>query len=283
MSQADQAVLENVETWSGKGPQDENFPVGSILIARKYRDPMHRYYAFARNADDIADSSALSPEHKLARLGIMEDVLLGRRPDGSPSATALRASLAQTGVTPKHATDLLIAFRQDATKNRYATIDELYTYCHYSAVPVGRYVLDLHGENHRCYSPSDALCSALQILNHIQDCAKDFVELDRCYLPQALLDHFGASVDDLRLPAETPALRRVFDTLLDRINRMNSAASELPELVRNVRLRFETAIIHGLSKRLARRLLRNDPVANRVKLHKTDAVFSVLTSVLCLV
>ncbi len=213
----------------------------------------------------------------------MEDVLLGRRPHGSPSATALRASLAETGVTPEHATDLLIAFRQDATKSRYATIDELYNYCHYSAVPVGRYVLDLHGENHECYSPSDALCTSLQILNHIQDCAKDLADLDRCYLPQSLLDHFGATVDDLRLPAETPPLRRVFITLLDWIDRMNHAASDLPRTVRNVRLRLETAVIYGLSQRLARRLADNDPLANRVKLRKSDAVFSVLTSLFYLV
>jgi squalene synthase HpnC len=273
----------NVETWSGKGAQDENFPVGSVLIARKYREPMHRYYDFARNADDIADSSALAPQEKIARLDIMENVLLGRRADGAPSATALRASLAVTGVTPQHATDLLIAFRQDAVKSRYATIDELYNYCNYSAVPVGRYVLDLHGEKHACYSSSDALCTSLQILNHIQDCAKDLAELDRCYLPQALLDHFGAKVEDLRLPAETPALRRVFITLLDRIDRMNHAGSELPELVGNVRLRLETAVIHGLAKRLARRLVHNDPLAKRVKLRKSDAVFSVLTSVMYLV
>jgi squalene synthase HpnC len=277
------SAADNVESWSGKGPREENFPVGSVLIARKYRDPMHRYYVFARNADDIADSAVLSPQEKLARLDVMEDVLLGRRADGAPSATALRASLAQTGVTPQHATDLLIAFRQDAVKSRYATIDELYSYCHYSAVPVGRYVLDLHGEHHQCFSPSDALCTSLQILNHIQDCATDLAELDRCYLPQSLLDHFGATVDDLRRPAETPALRRVFITLLDRIDRMNHAASELPEVVRNWRLRLETAVILGLSKRLARRLVHNDPLANRVKLRKTDAVASVMTSVLYLV
>lgn len=220
----------------------------------------------------------LSPQDKLNRLDIMEDVLLGRRDSGSPSASALRASLRQTGVAAEHATNLLIAFRQDATKTRYATIDELYEYCHYSAVPVGRYVLDVHGESHRCYAPSDALCISLQILNHIQDGANDLAELDRCYLPQALLDHFGATVADLRLPSETPALRRVFITLLDRIDRMNQAAADLPTTVRNRRLRLETGIIHGLSKRLARRLAQGDPLANRVKLQKADVVFSVLTS-----
>jgi hydroxysqualene synthase len=283
MSRPDDVAMENVETWSGKDRGDENLPVGSMLIARRYREPMHRYYAFARNADDIADSAVLPAREKILRLDIMEEVLLGRRSGGSPSAAALRESLAQTGVTAKHATDLLVAFRQDALKSRYATIDELYDYCNYSAVPVGRYVLDLHGESHACYSPSDALCISLQILNHIQDCAKDLTELDRCYLPQTLLDHFGTSVDDLRLGAETPGLRRVFVTLLDRIDRMNQAASELPEIVRNVRLRLETGVIHSLSKRLARRLVRNDPISHRVKLSRSDAVLSVLGSVLYLI
>jgi squalene synthase HpnC len=280
MSQPDTA---DVETWSGKDRGDENFPVGSLLIARKYREPMHRFYTFARNADDIADSSTLAPRDKLFRLQIMEDVLLGRRQQGSASALALRESLARTGMSANHATDLLLAFRQDATKSRYATIDELYSYCHYSAVPVGRYVLDLHGESHQCYSPSDSLCISLQILNHIQDCAKDLKQLDRCYLPQVLLDHFGARVNDLLLPAETPALRRVFVTLLDRIDRLNHAASELPEIVSNRRLRLETGVIHGLSKRLARRLADHDPIAERVKLRKIDAVFSGLASLFYLI
>jgi squalene synthase HpnC len=275
MSQPDTV---DVETWSGKDRGDENFPVGSHLIAHKYREPIHSFYQFARNADDIADSPFLSAPDKLARLQVMEDVLLGLSQRGSPSALLLRQSLARTGVSATHATNLLLAFRRDATKLRYATIDELYDYCHYSAVPVGRYVLDLHGESRAAYPASDALCISLQILNHIQDCAKDLKDLDRCYLPQALLTHFGARVSDLLLPAETPALRRVFTTLLDRIDRMNLAAAELPRSVRDRRLRLETAVIHGLARRLARRLMHNDPVANRVKLSKLDAVFSGLTS-----
>jgi farnesyl-diphosphate farnesyltransferase len=273
----------NAETWSGKDRQNENFPVGSLVIAPQYRAPMHLFYNFARNADDIADSPALPAQDKIDRLGVMEDVLLGRRATGSPSALALRDSLAETGVTPQHGIELLRAFRQDATKLRYATIDELYEYCRYSAVPVGRYVLDLHGEHHDALSASDALCTSLQILNHLQDCGKDLAQLDRCYLPQALLDHFSTSVDDLRLPAETPGMRRVFNTLLDRINRLNQAAAELPEVVRNRRLRLETAIIQDLAKRLARRLVDNDPLAGRVKLTKSDAVLAVLTSISALI
>lgn len=266
----------DVETWSGKDRADENFPVGSLLIQRKYRPPMHYFYAFARNADDIADSSSLTADDKVARLNVMQDVLLGRHDSGSRSALALRASLTETGVTPVHATELLTAFRRDATKLRYTTIDDLFDYCRYSAVPVGRYVLDLHGESHECYAASDALCISLQIVNHMQDCARDLAELDRCYLPQALLAQFGTSVDDLRRPQETQGLRRVFLALLDQVNRLNQAAIELPTIVRNRRLKLETSVILHLAKRLARRLASNDPLASRVKLKKTDALLSVM-------
>lgn len=268
----------DVEVWSGKDRGDENFPVGSLLTRRALRPHVHAYYAFARNADDIADSPTLTPEDKVARLDVMEAVLLGHRDAGSASAITLRASLAQTGVTVVHATDLLIAFRRDAVQRRYATIDDLYNYCRYSAVPVGRYVLDLHGESHECYSPSDALCIALQVLNHLQDCAVDLANLDRCYLPQTLLDHFGAQVSDLRSPAETPALRRVFVTLLDRVDRLTQAAAELPDIARDRRLQIETAAILGLARRLARRLAQADPLATRVKLTKGDFVLSTLSA-----
>jgi farnesyl-diphosphate farnesyltransferase len=266
----------NVEVWSGKDRGDENFPVGSVLIRRALRPHVHAYYAFARNADDIADSKILSPTDKIARLEVMEAVLLGQSDTGSPSATRLRDSLARTGITPRHATELLVAFRQDATKTRYETIDELYNYCRYSAVPVGRFLLDLHGESHECQSASDALCIALQILNHIQDCAKDLAELDRCYLPMALLGHFGVRIDDLRAGQETPGLRRVFVTLLDRVDRLTQAAIELPEIAHDRRLRMESGMILSLCRRLARRLARADPLARRVALSKGDFAVSAI-------
>jgi hydroxysqualene synthase len=263
-----------VEAWSGKDRGDENFPVGSLLIRRDLRAHVHAFYAFARNADDIADSATLAAEEKVARLDVMEDVLLGRSDAGSPSAVRLRESLAATGVTSRHSTDLLIAFRRDATKLRYASWDELHDYCRYSAMPVGRHVLDLHGESHDTFAPSDALCTSLQVLNHLQDCARDLAELDRCYLPLDL----GCLVEELRGPAETKALRGVFDALLDRVDALNAEAIELPRRTRSRRLRLETAVIVGLAHRLARRLRRGDPLARRVKLTKSDAAASVLAS-----
>jgi hydroxysqualene synthase len=270
------APIVNVEAWSGKERSDENFPVGSHLIARRVRQHMHAYYGFARNADDIADSPDLSPREKVARLDIMEEVVLGRRLEGSPSAAALRRSLNETGVSTVHATDLLIAFRQDATKSRYETFGELYDYCRYSAVPVGRYVIDLHGESDNCYPASDALCISLQILNHLQDCGTDLRTLDRCYIPQALLSELGIDTDDLLGPKETPALRRAFVTILDRVDKLNVAARPLPDMVRSRRLRAETMFIRTLAVRLADRLANGDPLATRVALTKVDATFSLL-------
>jgi hydroxysqualene synthase len=267
-----------VEAWSGKDRGDENFPVGSLLIRRDLRAHVHAFYTFARNADDIADSMTLPAAEKIARLDAMEDVLLGRSDTGSPSAVRLRASLSETGVAPSHSTDLLVAFRRDATVLRYADWDELYDYCRYSAMPVGRHVLDLHGEDRATRAPSDALCASLQVLNHLQDCAQDLRALDRCYLPLDLLRGCGASVEDLRATAATPGLRRVFDALLDRVDRLNAAATDLPRRTRSRRLGLETAVIVGLAHRLARRLRRGDPLARRVKLARSDVVASVLAA-----
>ncbi len=268
----------SVEEWSGKDRTDENFPVGSALIAPRLRPHVHAFYAFARNADDIADSAVLAPGEKIRRLDVMQDVVLGREQAGSPSALGLRASLAGTGVTARHATDLLVAFRRDATKARYASWDELFDYCRFSAMPVGRHVLDLHGEDAATHAPSDALCTALQVLNHLQDCAKDLFQLDRSYLPADLLARFGVTERAVRAPVTAPGLRRVFDALLDRIDALNREAAALPRLTRDRRLRLETAVIVGLSRRLSRRLRRGDPLATRVKLTKGDVARSLLAA-----
>src|SRR5271163_2440377 len=107
------AVVEeqNIEAWSGKDKGDENFPVGSWLIRKELRAHVHAFYAFARNADDIADSAGLSAAQKIERLDVMEAVLTGARAEGSPSAARLRASLAQSKMTAIHARELLVAFR----------------------------------------------------------------------------------------------------------------------------------------------------------------------------
>jgi len=268
----------NVEAWSGKDRADENFLVGSALIRRDLRRHVHAFYAFARNADDIADSAELAPAEKIARLDVMEEVLLGHRNEGSQSATRLRSSLAETGVTARHSLELLIAFRRDATKLRYANWEELHDYCRYSAMPVGRHVLDLHGEDQRTHPPSDALCTALQVLNHLQDGSSDLRRLDRCYIPEDLLARNGTRVADLLGRSASAGLRRTFDALLDQVSTLNEAAADLPRRTRSRRLRLETAVIVGLSQRLCHRLRTEDPVRGRVKLHRSDVAASLFTA-----
>ena len=269
-----------VETPSGKGRSGENFPVGSWLIRRDLRTHVHAFYRFARNADDIADNPQLAAEDKLRRLDRMAAILDGAPGGDSPAASAMRASLGETGVTDAHCHDVLQAFRLDAVKLRYRDWDDLMGYCRYSAAPVGRQLLDLHGESRATWPASDALCAALQVLNHLQDCAADYQALDRVYLPIADLEAAGCAVSALTAPAASPGLRRVIDSLLDRTDGLIAAARDLPPRVAARGLRWESAVIVGLAARLARRLRRGDPLAMRVKLGKNDFAAAFLTGIL---
>lgn len=266
---------EDILAPSGKTAGDENFPVGSILIARALRPHVARFYAFARNADDIADSPALTPENKIARLDALEAGLLGTA-DAPAVATQLGDSLSATGVPVSHAQNLLRAFRQDAVKTRYADWGELMGYCALSANPVGAYLLDLHGEDAAMYPASDALCTVLQVLNHLQDLKDDLRSLDRCYLPQDWLGSEGASTGDLRGDRASPAIRRVIDRALAACRPLLDRADLLAPGLRSRRLAAETRVIAGLARRLAARLAREDPIAARVKLSKLDFTSAAL-------
>jgi squalene synthase HpnD/squalene synthase HpnC len=270
-----------VETPSGKGAKDENFPVGSWLLPRMVRPHVAAFYAFVRAADDIADNPDLTPADKLARLGRLEAALTG--PPGLaarlPKAQALRASLAATGVSPRHALDLLAAFKRDATKLRYHDFPDLLSYCALSASPVGRHLLDLHGEASELYRFSDPLCDALQLLNHLQDCQDDYRALDRVYLPLDSFAAAGIGVDTLDLDATSPALRRVLDRVLDEVHELLSAAGELPRALRSRRLAAESAVILEIARRLAAELRRRDPLAERVELDRARFLLSGLQGV----
>ncbi len=258
-----------IEASSGKGARDENFPVGSFLIRPPLRPHVAAYYAFARAADDIADAGHLAPEEKKRRLNAFEEVLLGQA-DGLTKPTALRRSLLQTGVSTDRGVDLLRAFRQDADLLRYRTLDELLGYCRLSADPVGRFLLDLHGEDPALYPASDALCTSLQILNHLQDCGDDRRTLDRVYIPLDWLDEEGDSLEAVDRAALSPAFRRVMDRLLDVCDALNATAAGLVGGLRSRRLAAESAVIINLARRLSARLRRGDPLATRVALSKGD-------------
>jgi farnesyl-diphosphate farnesyltransferase len=265
----------SVEHASGKGSGDENFPVGSLLIAKKLRPHVMAYYRFARNADDVGDAPDLSPEEKLRRLDRMGAVLDGASGDDAPSAVAMRASLEETGIDAAHCHDLLDAFRQDAVKNRYANWQELLDYCRLSAAPVGRYLLDLHGESRDTWKASDALCAALQVINHLQDCGKDYHEIDRVYLSQDWMAAEGTSAEDLTRQACTPGMRRTLDRMVAATWPLIQEARNLPGGVKDRGLRAESAIILSCAEKLLTMLGRQDPLAGRVKLGAGAIALSV--------
>jgi len=261
-------VSEAVALQSGKGHNDENFPVASFLIAPKARAPVMAFYHFARFADDIADHATASPAEKLRLLEEMRQSLVGEN-DASPKAVALRRVLLERGLSDQHALDLLEAFRRDVTKLRYRDWDDLMDYCRYSAMPVGRFVLDVHGESRDTWSANDALCAALQIINHLQDCAKDYRALDRVYIPQAALAEKGLDVTALADAKASPALKSVIAGLAAKNGALLQQSRAFAGLIQGGRLALEVDLIQTLADDLNALLGSRDPLSENVHHSKT--------------
>src|SRR5690348_30864 len=226
---------------SGKGSGDENFPVASWLIKPQHRPVILAFYEFVRVADDIADHPKLGGDEKIARLDRLEASLLGNGGD-DPEGITLRGVLSKRGLSPRHAQDLLNAFRQDAVKLRYANWEELIDYCSRSAMPVGRFVLDVHGESRDTWPASDALCAALQIINHLQDCAKDYRALDRVYVPLDAMERHGVKLADLGADVASPALTNCIRDLAARTRELLHEAAPFSMLIDDLRLALEVAV-----------------------------------------
>jgi hydroxysqualene synthase len=255
------------ETRSGKSHGDENFPVASRLIRQKYRAPILAFYRFARAADDVADHPTLSADRKLALLDGLDAALEGRG-RGDPEVEPLRRALAENELESRHAHELVDAFRLDVRKNRYGSWQELMDYCRLSAMPVGRFVLDVHRESRDTWGTSDPLCAALQVINHLQDCAKDYRRLDRVYLPQDMLAARGASIDMLDAPRAPPALLGAIADLTLSTSTLLRDAAPLARQVADIRLALEIAAIQKLAEHLVRRLAKRDPLSESVHVGK---------------
>jgi squalene synthase HpnC len=230
------------ELRSGKTHRDENFPVASWIIHPRHRRLILAFYNFVRTADDIADHATLSEQEKLAHLDVLEAELLGTG-DTQPEAVKLRAALAQRGMPPRHALDVLVAFRLDVTKLRYEDWDEVIHYCSYSAMPVGRFMLDVHGERTSTWDASDALCAALQINNHLQDCGKDYRDLNRVYLPRNALAASGATVEMLGQDKSPKPLLQCLHGLAQRTEALLDQSRSLSAGVKDSRLGVVISVI----------------------------------------
>lgn len=266
-------MIDIAETSSGKGHRDENFPVASVLIAPRYRAPIMAFYNFVRAADDISDHATLSGDEKIELLDRLDAALTGRGPEEAVAA-ALREECRARSLDVQHARDLLVAFKRDVTYLRYKDWDDLIDYCRYSAMPVGRFVCDVHGEDPaRVWAANDALCAALQVINHLQDCAKDYRNLDRVYLTAESLQAHGATVEMLsEAKAPAPLLATIRDlnartaTLLDQ-------SRIFADLIDDVRLAMEVGAIQALAEKLVARLTVADPLSENV--HAGKAGFAL--------
>jgi squalene synthase HpnC len=263
------------ELRSGKTHRDENFPVASWIIHPRHRALILAFYNFVRTADDIADHATLAAGDKLALLDLLEAELLGKG-DTQPEAVNLRRALAERSMPPRHALDVLIAFRMDVTKLRYENWDEVIHYCRYSAMPVGRFMLDVHGESTSTWAASDALCAGLQINNHLQDCAKDYHDLNRVYLPRDALEAAGASVEALGEGRASASLLQCLHSLAARTEPLLNESKSLAAEVKDFRLGLEISVIQAFADRIVRLLKVRDPLSERVHLNPIEVVaFSI--------
>ena len=263
------------ELRSGKTHRDENFPVASWIIHPRHRSLILAYYNFVRTADDIADHATLAADEKLRYLDLLEAELLGKG-DSQKEAVNLRNALAERAMSPRHAQDVLVAFRMDVTKLRYENWDEVIHYCRYSAMPVGRFMLDVHGEDTATWTASDALCAGLQINNHLQDCAKDYKNLNRVYLPRDALAASGAIVEMLGEAKSPPALLQCLQALAVRTQGLLGESRTLSAEVKDTRLGIEISVIQAFADRIVRMLQVRDPLSERVHLSPTELLFHSL-------
>lgn len=256
---------------SGKGHKDENFPVASFVIEARHRGLILAFYEFVRIADDIADNPTLSRDEKLAQLDRLEAELRGNG-EAQPEALGLREALAERGLSAQHPCDVLTAFRMDVTKLRYADWNELIHYCTYSAMPVGRFVLDVHEESKATWAASDALCAALQIINHIQDCGKDYRALDRVYIPSDAMASSGMTVDMIGADGASPQMIATLRELTAGTERLLEESLALAPQVVNTRLALEIGVIQTYAARILRMLKTRDPLRERVHLNKWEVM-----------
>lgn len=270
-----------ISTKSIKKRDQENFPVASLLLPKKIRRFMLAFYNFARHADDIADHTTIKQGERLKTLMQINDAFIDGNEMKMPEWGIEYLKIVKQGhCDSRHGKALLSAFIQDVTKHRYESWNELVDYCLRSAAPIGRTVLELHGEWNANLEASDTLCTALQIINHLQDLKEDFLLRNRVYLPESW---FG-NIEDLGKNEGTKQVQEAIQRALDKVDKMLERAVILPSSISGVRLRAEISTILCIAKLLSKKLRKEDPIAENISLTSLEKTFcfikGLLTSVL---
>ncbi|OGB26307.1 MAG: squalene synthase HpnC [Burkholderiales bacterium RIFCSPLOWO2_02_FULL_57_36] len=252
----------------------ENFPVASLLLPSKLRPAVEAIYAFARSADDLADEGDATSDERLAALAAYESEL-DRIESGEPSDSslfrALAAVISEYGLPLQSFRDLLSAFKQDVMVKRYATFDALLDYCRRSANPVGALMLHLYKTaDTRNMRDSDAVCSALQLINFLQDIAIDW-QKQRIYLPLQDLTRFGVTEDQLARADANTAWRELMQFEVERARSTMHAGAPLALRLPG-RIGWELRLVIQGGLRILERIeaVDHDIFRRRPQLRKTD-------------
>ena len=261
---------------SGKSYSDENFPVASFLMTKKIRSIVRVFYFFARMADDIADHQKLSSNQKKKILLFFDNAISKSKKTNNKILDKMIAKFKELPSGKKYSRNLLKAFMMDASNKKYKNWNDLLYYCKFSANPVGRFVIDAVNERkniEKIYEASDSLCTALQIINHIQDCKKDFKELNRVYIPESFFKKYSVDKKILRKCKSIENFERlkieIVDNVLVSLRKTKLGLRE----IQSWRLRKETLIILNIAKRLCNLLKINDPLEKQIKLSRIDFIF----------
>lgn len=255
----------------------ENFPVASWLLPKHLRQPIAVIYAFARRADDFADEGDLSNDERITALtdyGNKLHLLEQGKEVNEPTFIALADVIKKHELPFQLFHDLLTAFKMDVTKTRYANFGEVMEYCRFSANPVGRLLLHLNNAaTPKNLGMSDAVCSALQLTNFLQDVTQDIEESDRIYIPQDEMAQFGVSEDDIRNKLTNPASRRLIEFQIRRTVKLMQAGAPLGKVLKG-RMGFELRMtIMGGSRILYKLNEQYNDVFSRPRLNKWDYVW----------
>ncbi len=251
----------------------ENFPVASFFLPAQLRNPVAAIYAFARSADDIADEGDAAADERLQQLDAMALALdaidSGTTPD-SPLYQALADTISQNSLPIVLFHDLLRAFRQDVRKNRYADFGEVMDYCRRSANPVGRLLLHLTGQaSERNLAMSDTLCSALQLVNFLQDIEQDYHENGRIYIPLDEMQRFAVSEQDIGQRRNSFQLRLLVQHQIQRASKLLRAGSPLGKVLKG-RFGLELRAIVLGAARILEKLNQQENMFSRPRLDSAD-------------
>ena len=252
----------------------ENFPVASVLLPAHLRPAVKAIYAFARSADDIADEGDATPSQRLAALAAYDEALDdidASRPPTDPMFAVLADVIRTYRLPLAPFRDLLSAFRQDVVTARYQGFDGLLDYCRRSANPVGTLMLHLYdAATPKNLRDSDAICSALQLINFWQDVAVDWKK-QRIYLPLDDLDRFGVSEQDIASANAGTAWQALLQFEINRARTMMLSGAPLARRLQG-RIGWELRMVVQGGLRILERLeqAEGDVFTRRPKLGKRD-------------